>query len=84
MKTSLFILTELQQLTSGEMLNIRGGRRMFGPGDTMTDDIDMPDLTALPDPGDTLTDDIDMPDITLGSGRLHRRTGRTYQNPLFF
>ena len=45
MKTSFFNLAEAQQLTSGEMLNIRGGRMVYGPGDTVADDIDMPDIT---------------------------------------
>ncbi len=84
MKTSLFNLSEAQQLSTNEMLNIRGGRMAFGPGDTVADDIDMPDITAAPGPGDTVADDIDMPDITLGSRWQHRRTGRTNCSQLFF
>lgn len=84
MKTSFFNLAEAQQLTSGEMLNIRGGRMVYGPGDTVADDIDMPDITAAPGPGDTVADDIDMPDITLSALRQYGRTGRTIRNQFFF
>lgn len=83
MKTSMFILTEAQKLSYSEMLNIRGGRKLWGPGDTVADDIDMPDITAAPDPGDTVADDIDMPDITLSPVRHNRVAGRALRIQLF-
>ena len=83
MKTSMFILTEAQKLTYSEMLSIRGGRKLWGPGDTVADDIDMPDITAAPDPGDTVADDIDMPDITLSPVRHNRVAGRALRVQLF-
>jgi hypothetical protein len=58
-------MTTLQKLSNEELLRIKGGRFRAGPGDTVADDIDMPDLTCAPGPGDTVDDDIDMPDLTL-------------------
>ena len=83
MKKSIFVLAEARQLSFNEMLNIRGGRKLWGPGDTVADDIDMPDITAAPDPGDTVADDIDMPDITLSPVRHHRAAGRALRIQLF-
>jgi hypothetical protein len=84
MKKTLFISTGSHQLSFSEMSNIRGGRRLWDPGDTVADDIDMPDITAAPDPGDTVADDIDMPDITLSPVRHNRIAGRICHTQLFF
>ena len=84
MKKSMFLSIGSQQLSCSEMLNIRGGRRLWDGGDTVADDIDMPDITAAPDPGDTVADDIDIPDITLSPVRHNRIAGRVCHSRLFF
>ncbi|HOW24963.1 MAG TPA: hypothetical protein PK711_04770 [Bacteroidales bacterium] len=83
MKTLMFVMAGSQQLSYREMSNIRGGRKLWDPGDTVADDIDMPDITAAPDPGDTVADDIDMPDITLSPVRHFRMAARISRGQLF-
>lgn len=83
MKKNISLLTKFNQLSPEELLLIRGGRRLFGPGDTVADDIDMPDITNLPGPGDTVADDIDMPDITLSNMPMRRFGGTVTQIRIF-
>ena len=80
----MFIPAGSHQLSFHEMSNIRGGRRLWDPGDNVADDIEMPDLTAAPDPGDTVADDIDMPDITLSPVRHNRLAARVCRVQLFY
>lgn len=80
----MFISTGSYKLSYHEMSNIRGGRRLWDPGDTVADDIDIPDITAAPDPGDTVADDIDMPDITLSPVRQNRMATRACRIQLFY
>jgi hypothetical protein len=77
MESNFNPMNQFQTLNNNELLRIRGGRFLTGPGDTVADDIDMPDLTCAPGPGDTVDDDIDMPDLTLSPVVRHRAARMT-------
>lgn len=55
-----------------EMMQIRGGRRAYGPGKVEEADIEIPDLTYQ-GPGGVQEADVETPDLTLGGARIAQR-----------